>query len=135
MSQAYQVGVGMGLPPGEPELIGDAYIGIDVNRAARICAAGHGGQILSSQTTRDLVSTAVQFRDLGTYLLAGVEQAERIYEVRATGLRTSSLPLRAEHETGTSGRRRRLRPRRAPAPSQLAEPAWRARKLIEPGPL
>src|SRR4051794_6550015 len=63
--------VRMGLHTGEPELIGDAYIGIDVNRAARICSAGHGGQILVSQTTRDLVSTGVQFRDLGTYLLAG----------------------------------------------------------------
>ena len=134
-SQDSQLRVRMGLHTGEPELIGDAYIGIDVNRAARICAAGHGGQILVSQTTRDLVSTGVQFRDLGTYLLAGVEQAERIYEVRAPGLRTSSLPLRAEHETGARGRRRRLRPRRAPASSQLAETAWRARKLIEPGPL
>ena len=86
-SQGSQLRVRMGLHTGEPELIGDAYIGIDVNRAARICAAGHGGQILVSQTTRDLVSTAVQFRDLGTYLLAGVEQAERIFEVRAPGLR------------------------------------------------
>jgi class 3 adenylate cyclase len=128
--------VRMGIHTGEPELIGDAYIGVDVNRASRICAAGHGGQILVSQTTRDLVSTAVQFRDLGTYLLAGVEQAERIFEVRAPGLRASSLPLRAEHETGTPRRRRRgLRPRRAPAPSHLADTAWRARKLIEPGPL
>jgi class 3 adenylate cyclase len=131
-----QLRVRMGLHTGEPELIGDAYIGIDVNRAARICSAGHGGQILVSQTTRDLVSTGVQFRDLGTYLLAGVEQAERIFEVRAPGLRTSSLPLRAEHETGVpGGRRRGLRPRRAPASSQLAETAWRARKLVEPGPL
>lgn len=134
-SQDSQLRVRMGLHTGEPELIGDAYIGIDVNRAARICAAGHGGQILVSQTTRDLVSTGVQFRDLGTYLLAGVEQAERIFEVRAPGLRTSSLPLRAEHETGAPGRRRRLRPRRSPASSQLAETAWRARKLVEPGPL
>jgi class 3 adenylate cyclase len=135
-SQDSQLRVRMGLHTGEPELIGDAYIGIDVNRAARICSAGHGGQILVSQTTRDLVSTGVQFRDLGTYLLAGVEQAERIYEVRAPGLRASSLPLRAEHETGVPGRRRRgLRPRRAAASSKLAETAWRARKLIEPGPL
>ena len=95
-----------GLHTGEPDLIGDAYIGIDVNRTARICSAGHGGQILVSQTTRDLVSTAVQFRDLGTYLLAGVEQAERIFEVRAPGLRSASLPLRAEHESGVHGRRR-----------------------------
>src|SRR3954470_10556438 len=128
--------VRMGLHTGEPELIGDAYIGIDVNRAARICSAGHGGQILVSQSTRDLVSTAVQFRDLGTYLLAGVEQAERIFEARTPGLRSSSLPLRAEHESGLQGRRRpALRLRRAPATSQLADTAWRARRLIEPGPL
>jgi class 3 adenylate cyclase len=132
-SQGSQLRVRMGLHTGEPELIGDAYVGIDVNRAARICSAGHGGQILVSQTTRDLVSTAVQFRDLGTYLLAGVEQAERIFEVRAPGLRTSSLPLRAEHETGA--RRPGLRLGRATGSSQLADTAWRARKLIEPGPL
>ena len=135
-SQDSQLRVRMGLHTGEPELIGDAYIGIDVNRAARICSAGHGGQILVSQTTRDLVSTGVQFRDLGSYLLAGVEQAERIFEVRAPGLRTSSLPLRAEHETGAHHRRRPgLRLRRAPASSRLADTAWRARRLIEPGPL
>src|SRR6476620_1189534 len=105
-SQDSQLRVRMGLHTGEPELIGDAYIGIDVNRAARICSAGHGGQILVSQTTRDLVSTGVQFRDLGTYLLAGVEQAERIFEVRAPGLRTAALPLRAEHDAGAHQRRR-----------------------------
>lgn len=128
--------VRMGLHTGEPELIGDAYIGIDVNRAARICAAGHGGQILVSQTTRDLVSTTVQFRDLGTYLLAGVEHAERIFEVRVAGLRTASLPLRAEHETGTRGTRRPgIRLRRGRSSSQLADTAWLARQLIEPGPL
>ena len=135
-SQDSQLRVRMGLHTGEPERIGDAYIGIDVNRAARICSAGHGGQILVSQTTRDLVSTGVQFRDLGTYLLAGVEQAERIFEVRAPGLRTSSLPLRAEHEAGAHARRRSgLRLRRPSASTQLADSAWRARKLIEPGPL
>ena len=126
--------VRMGLHTGEPELIGDAYIGIDVNRAARICAAGHGGQILVSRTTRDLVSTGVQFRDLGTYLLAGVEQAERIFEVRAPGLRTSSLPLRAEHDPGAHHRRRPSL-RRTTSSSQLADTAWRARRLIEPGSL
>ena len=50
--QDSQLRVRMALHTAEPELIGDAYIGIDVNRAARICAAGHGGQILVSQTTR-----------------------------------------------------------------------------------
>ena len=128
--------VRMGLHTGEPELVGDAYVGIDVNRAARLCAAGHGGQILVSQTTRDLASGAVGFRDLGTYLLAGVEQAERIFEVRAPGLRTSALPLRAEQQSGTRTRRGlRLQLRRTARPSHLADVAWRTRELIEPGPL
>src|SRR5690242_1617106 len=136
LSHGSRLRVRMGLHTGEPDLIGDGYIGIDVNRAARICAAGHGGQILVSQTTRDLVSTTVQFRDLGTYLLAGVEHAERIFEVRAPGLRAASLPLRAEHESGAHRRRwPRLRQRRSPASSQLADTAWLARRLIEPGPL
>ena len=136
VSQNSRLRVRMGLHTGEPTVVGEAYVGIDVNRAARICSAGHGGQILVSQTTRDLVSTGVQFRDLGTYLLAGIEQVERVFEVRAAGLRTSSLPLRAEHETGARVRRRSgLRLRRGPGSSQLAETAWRARKLIEPWPL
>jgi class 3 adenylate cyclase len=135
-SQDSRLRVRMGLHTGEPTLIGDAYIGIDVNRAARICAAGHGGQILVSQTTRDLVSAAAQFRDLGTYLLAGVEQAERIFEVRAPGLRTAALPLRAEQQTDAKSRRRlQLRLRTATVSSQLADTAWRARELVEPGPL
>src|SRR5438067_5189954 len=48
------VRVRMGLHTGEPQLGGADYIGLDVHRAARISAAAHGGQILLSQTTRDL---------------------------------------------------------------------------------
>ena len=44
----------MGLHTGEPRNASEGYVGLDVHRAARICAAGHGGQILISQTTRDL---------------------------------------------------------------------------------
>src|SRR5262249_19164613 len=47
--------VRMGLHTGEPTLTEEGYVGIDVHRAARIAAAGHGGQILVSQSTRDLV--------------------------------------------------------------------------------
>ncbi len=46
----------MGLHTGEPLAVADTgYVGIDVHRAARICAAGRGGQVLLSQTTRDLI--------------------------------------------------------------------------------
>jgi class 3 adenylate cyclase len=47
--------VRMGIHTGQPSLLNGRYIGIDVHRAARICAAAHGGQVLLSKTTRDLV--------------------------------------------------------------------------------
>src|SRR5512135_3259826 len=63
--QGAVVGVRMGLHTGEPIQVQTGYVGMDVHRAARIAAAGHGGQVLLSQTTRDLV-----FQDLprGTFL-------------------------------------------------------------------
>src|SRR5918999_1065103 len=50
-----KVRVRMGLHTGEPVVTGEGYVGIDVHRAARIMSAGHGGQVLLSQTTRDLL--------------------------------------------------------------------------------
>src|SRR5947209_17482090 len=50
------VEVRIGLHTGEPRLTPDGYIGMDVHHAARIMSAGHGGQILLSQTTRALVA-------------------------------------------------------------------------------
>ncbi len=47
------VRVRMGLHTGEPVVTDEGYVGLDVHRAARIAAAGHGGQILLSQTTRE----------------------------------------------------------------------------------
>src|SRR5262249_54218816 len=47
--------VRMGLHTGEPVVTDEGYVGLDVHRAARIAAAGHGGQLLLSQTTRDLL--------------------------------------------------------------------------------
>jgi class 3 adenylate cyclase len=58
--------VRMGIHTGEPLSAPPKYVGIDVHRAARIMAAGHGGQVLVSQTTRDLLDpAAVLLRDLG----------------------------------------------------------------------
>src|SRR5262245_26294228 len=59
--------VRIGLHTGEPALTDEGYVGIDVHRAARIAAAGHGGQILLSQATRDLVRA--HLRDLGLHRL------------------------------------------------------------------
>jgi predicted ATPase/DNA-binding SARP family transcriptional activator len=69
----------IGLHTGEAELTGGGYVGIDVNRAARIAAAAHGGQVLLSQSTRDLVDADV--RDLGVHRLKALSAPERLYQV------------------------------------------------------
>jgi class 3 adenylate cyclase len=50
------VRVRMGVHTGEAARELDSYVGLDVHRAARICAAGHGGQVLISSATRELVA-------------------------------------------------------------------------------
>src|SRR5216117_1847059 len=75
-----RLGVRMGLHTGEPLLTEEGYVGIDVHRAARIAAAGHGGQILISQSTRDLVG-GDRLRDLGEHRLKDLTAPERIYQL------------------------------------------------------
>jgi predicted ATPase/class 3 adenylate cyclase len=72
--------VRMGLHTGEPTVTEEGYVGIDVHRAARIAAAGHGGQILLSQATRDLVG-ADRVRDLGVHRLKDLAAPERLYQL------------------------------------------------------
>jgi predicted ATPase len=73
------VKVRMGLHTGEPLVTEEGYVGIDVHRAARIAAAGHGGQVLVSQTTHDLVGDSL--RDLGEHRLKDLSAAERIFQL------------------------------------------------------
>lgn len=72
--------VRIGLHTGEPALSDEGYVGIDVHRAARIADAGHGGQILVSQATRDLAASS-QLRDLGEHRLKDLAAPERLYQV------------------------------------------------------
>jgi class 3 adenylate cyclase len=78
------VRVRMGLHTGEPTVGDEGYVGLDVVRAARICSAGHGGQILVSETTRALVGNelpeGVSVRDLGAQNLKDI-QHEHVYEL------------------------------------------------------
>jgi predicted ATPase/class 3 adenylate cyclase len=78
--EGHELRVRMGLHTGEPELAPPKYVGIDVHRAARIAAAGHGGQILLSQSTRDLVQ-GDDLRDLGEYRLKDLAAPERIWQL------------------------------------------------------
>jgi predicted ATPase/class 3 adenylate cyclase len=91
--------VRMGLHTGEGRLGGDDYVGIDVHRAARIAAAGHGGQILLSDATRVLVATAlpdgVALRDLAEHRFKGLPAPERVWQLEIDGLQRAFPALRS----------------------------------------
>lgn len=93
---AAEVRVRMGLHSGEPRATGERYVGFGVHRAARVGAVGHGGQILVSNATRELVEDDLPpdtaLRDLGAYRLKDVERPERLFQVEAPGLTTVFRP-------------------------------------------
>lgn len=78
--EALGLPVRMGLHTGDAELRDGDYFGTTLNRAARVMDAGHGGQVLVSETTRSLVPD-VDLVDLGTYELKGLDGAERLFQV------------------------------------------------------
>jgi predicted ATPase/class 3 adenylate cyclase len=87
--------VRMGLHTGEPERGPEGYVGIDVVRASRIQAVAHGGQILTSQLTRDLLAEAgYETVDLGRHQLKDIATQERLYQLVADGVRGSFPPPR-----------------------------------------
>src|SRR5688572_8897244 len=90
--------VRMALHTGEPLVHRTGYVGMDVHRAARIGAAGHGGQILVSGSTRELVATdlpaGLELLPLGEHRLKDVRQPVELYQVRASGLSADFPPLR-----------------------------------------
>ena len=63
------VRVRIGVHTGEPIVAAEGYVGADVHRAARIMGAGHGGQVLVSETTQRLLGPGVELRDLGEHRL------------------------------------------------------------------
>ena len=87
-----EVKVRMGIHTGQPRAGGSGYVGLDVHRAARICDAAHGGQILLSQTTRDLIDA--ETRDLGDHRLKDLSQAQRLHQLLAPGLAGEFPPPR-----------------------------------------
>ena len=73
--------VRVGIHTGEPMAVDGGYVGVDVHRAARICAAGHGGQVLLSEATRTALRNPVSLHDLGPHQLRGLDQPERLYQL------------------------------------------------------
>jgi predicted ATPase/class 3 adenylate cyclase len=106
-----RVRVRMGIHTGEPIRTDEGYAGMDVHRAARIAAVGHGGQVLVSQTSRDLLDDHVELRDLGAHRLKDLTQGQRIYQLGdgdfppLKSLQRTNLPVTA---TALVGREQEL---------------------------
>jgi predicted ATPase len=88
-----QLPVRMGIATGEAELRDNDYFGTVLNRAARIMAAGHGGQVLVADSTAVLLS-GVELTNLGSRRLRDVPNPISVYQLQAPGLRTDFPPLR-----------------------------------------
>ena len=86
--------VRMGLHTGTPHLTAEGYVGADVHRAARIAAAGHGGQILVSAASVALLDSD-ELRDLGLHRLKDLSAPERIYQLGPD----EHPPLKSLHQT------------------------------------
>jgi len=125
------IAVRMGLHTGTPFLAEEGYVGADVNRAARIAAAGHGGQVLVSASTASLLGLQ-GMRDLGEHRLKDLSAPERIYQLGdddfppLNSLYRTNLPVPA---TPFLGREREL----AEVRSLLASEGTRLLTLTGPG--
>jgi predicted ATPase len=98
--------VRIGLHTGEPVLTATGYVGLDVHRAARICSAGHGGQVLVSQTTRELIGPdlpdGIELRDLGEHRLKDLSTPHRLYQVLIAGMPSDFPPLKTLETSPTN---------------------------------
>jgi YVTN family beta-propeller protein len=106
-----EIKVRIGLHTGEPQVGEQRYVGMGVNKAARIGAAGHGGQVLLSRTTAELVEDelppGVTIRDLGERRLKDIERPERISQLVIEGLPSTFAQLRTL-DVELARKRRRL---------------------------
>jgi len=93
------VRVRMGIHTGAPTVGAEGYVGIDVHRGARVCAAGHGGQVLLSRATRELLTPEVDVRDLGEHRLKDLPDPEWLFQLMARGLETEFPPLKTLNNT------------------------------------
>jgi predicted ATPase/class 3 adenylate cyclase len=121
--QSIGVAVRMGVHTGDVDLAEREYVGLDVHRAARISDAGHGGQVLVSETTAELVGKALpadlRLRDLGVHRLKDLRESERLYQLVIEGLPADFPPPRSQ-EIAASG-----------LPQQLTSFFGREREIAE----
>jgi class 3 adenylate cyclase len=124
-----EVQVRFGIHSGEPTVTDVGYIGLAVHTTARVCAAGHGGQIVVSAATRAAIGTSppagVRFRHLGRHRLQGLPEPEALFQALARGLRLAFPPPRIQ----------RRPPARRPASERAGDRAGMAQlELPHPPP-
>ena len=127
--------VRIGIHTGQPAIEDDDYVGIDVHHVARLCAAGHGGQVLLSKATVDVLED-VPVKDLGEHELKGLQAPERIFQLVRDGATSDFPALRlgeaaasdAQAEPVGDGRRRRAKScaSRSPTTRSCSAREWRA---------
>jgi predicted ATPase/class 3 adenylate cyclase len=98
------VHVRIGIHTGEPQLTDEGYVGLDVHKAARICATAHGGQVVFSRRTHELLEGSLPVQDLGLHRLKDLGRPEKLFQLggrrfpplrslNATNLPAQSTPL------------------------------------------
>jgi catechol 2,3-dioxygenase-like lactoylglutathione lyase family enzyme len=96
--------VRIGLHTGEAAVTDDRYLGVAVHHAARVCSAGHGGQVLLSQSTAAVLEDdsldGMHVRELGHHQLKDFNEPERIFQLVISGLRSEFPALRAPYHLG-----------------------------------
>jgi predicted ATPase/class 3 adenylate cyclase len=117
------VAVRMGIHTGDIDLAEGEYVGLDVHRAARISSAGHGGQVLISEATREAIRHELpggtRLRDVGEHRLKDLPEPERLYQLVVEGLPADFPPPRSLEMTATG------------LPQQLTAFFGRERELAE----
>ena len=119
--------VRMGIHTGEPLAAPPRYVGVDVHRAARIASAAHGGQVVISQVTADLLAVepieGLRLRDLGLHRLKDLSEPRTLFQLAGEGLEERFPPLRT------------LEGRRTNLPIEVTSFVGRERELAEVGSL
>ena len=98
----HQVRVRIGLNSGSPAVTDTGYVGLPVNVMARVCNAGHGGQILLTTASRDELGSdlaGIELHSLGEFQLQGLPGPEALFQVKTRGLMEEFPPLRVAGAT------------------------------------
>ena len=111
------VRVRIGIHTGEPMVTEEGYVGADVHQAARIMSAGHGGQVVLSESTRRLLDDTTQVKELGEHRLKDLSAPQRLYQLG----KGEFPPLKTLHRTNL--------------PIQPTAIVGRDRELVEAGGL